>query len=80
MNRKREKANITSHNRRYTLRRPKGRLGLRKTAVGLTPFVRFYSATVWAGVNASHCPIACPNRRIPRTLYEIGFGIGNKFK
>ena len=33
-------------NRRYTLRRPKGRLGLRKTAVGLTPLVRFYSATV----------------------------------
>jgi len=23
----------------------------------------FVSATVWAGVNALHCPITCPNRR-----------------
>ena len=41
------------------------RLGLRKTAVvGLKPaFVRFFSATVWAGVNATQSPITCPNRR-----------------
>jgi len=30
--------------------------------------VRFFFATVWAGVNAPHCPITCPNRRIPKTL------------
>jgi hypothetical protein len=34
----------TSHNTRYTLRRLR-RLGLRKTAVGLAPLVRFFSAT-----------------------------------
>ena len=29
------------------------------------------SATFWAGVNASHCPITCPKRRIPGTLCEM---------
>jgi hypothetical protein len=28
-----------------------------------TPFVRFFSSTFGAGVNASHCPITCPKRR-----------------
>jgi hypothetical protein len=29
----------------------------------------FVSATVWAGVNATHCPIACPNRQLPPERY-----------
>ena len=52
----------TSHNRSVYASALK-RLGLRKTAVGLRPWCGFLSATVWAGVNASHCPITCPNRR-----------------
>jgi hypothetical protein len=31
----------------------------------------FLSATFGAGVNAAHCPITCPKRRIPGTLDEI---------
>jgi hypothetical protein len=50
----------------YMLRR---RLGLRKTAVGLMPFVRFFSATFGAGVNALHCPITRPKRRIQPERY-----------
>ena len=38
-------------------------LRLRKTADGLRHLCGFFYATVWAGVNASHCPITCPNRR-----------------
>jgi hypothetical protein len=29
----------------------------------------FVSATVWAGVNAAHCPITCPNRQLPPERY-----------
>jgi hypothetical protein len=29
------------------------------------PFVQFFSATFGSGVNASHCPITRPKRRIP---------------
>jgi hypothetical protein len=29
----------------------------------------FTPPTVWAGVNASHCPIACLNRRIQPERY-----------
>jgi len=48
------------------------RLGLRKTAVGLTPFVQFFSATFGAGVIATQCPITCPKRRKqPGTLGEM---------
>ena len=52
----------TAHNRSVYASALK-RLGLRKTAVGLRPLCGFLSATVWAGVNAAHCPITCPNRR-----------------
>jgi len=61
----------TAYNKRYTLRRLFGGSGLRKTAVGLRPLCGFLSATFWAGVNATHCPITCPKRRIPGTLYEM---------
>ena len=52
----------TAHNRSVYASALK-RLGLRKTAVGLRPLCGFVSATVWAWVNATHCPITCPNRR-----------------
>jgi hypothetical protein len=54
----------TAHNRTVTAHRPVGRFGLRKAPVGLTPFVVFYSATVWAGVVAAQRPITCPNRQL----------------
>jgi hypothetical protein len=39
--------------------------------------VWFFSATFWAGVNASHCPITRPKRHIqPGTFDEIGPMIG----
>jgi hypothetical protein len=47
-----------------TVRRPVRAARLRKTPVGLTPFVVFCSATVWAGVVAAQRPITCPNRHI----------------
>jgi hypothetical protein len=59
------------------------RLGLRKTAVGLSPFVWFFSATFGAGVNASHCPITCPKRRIQPERYMpfvLRFSIINYYK
>jgi hypothetical protein len=43
----------------------------KNTSRAVRPLWCFLSATIWAGVNASHCPIACPNRRIPRTLCDI---------
>jgi len=33
--------------------------------------VRFCSTTFGAGVIAAQCPITCPKRRKPRTLYAI---------
>jgi hypothetical protein len=51
------------------------RLGIRKTAAGLTPFVRFFSTTFGAGVNAPHCPITRPKRRIQPKRYTTW---GNK--
>jgi len=47
------------------------RLGLRKTAVGLTPFVRFFSATFFcARKNASHFSLSgAKNRRIQPERY-----------
>ena len=53
---------------------------LRKTLFGLKPSAMFYSATVGAGVNATHCPITCPNRLLPRTLGEIKIEIIIKYK
>ena len=50
------------------VRRPVGRLGSTKPCSGLQPSARFCSATVGAGVNASHCPITCPNRLLPDSL------------
>jgi len=50
---------------------PMGGSGSDKTAVGLAPFMRFFSATFWAGVFASQIPIACPKRQLPRTLSAI---------
>jgi hypothetical protein len=45
----------TAHNRSVYASPPVGRLGLRKTTVGLTPFVRFFSATFFCACkNASH--------------------------
>jgi hypothetical protein len=41
----------------------------RKTAVGLTPFVRFFSATFGAGVVATHRPITCPKRQLQPERY-----------
>jgi hypothetical protein len=46
-----------------------GAPGFRKTAVGLWPLCGFTPPTVWAGVNASHCPITCPDRRIQPERY-----------
>ena len=57
-----KKIEKTAHNRSVYASALK-RLGLRKTAVGLRPWCGFVFATVWAGVNASHRPITCPNRR-----------------
>jgi hypothetical protein len=37
---------------------------LRKTAVGLTPFVRFFSATFGAGIVATQRPITRPKRQL----------------
>jgi hypothetical protein len=48
----------------YMLRRPVRAARLRKTPVGLTPFVVFCVATVWAGVVAPQRPITCPNRQL----------------
>jgi len=36
------------------------------------PFPRQPPPTVWAGVNATHCPIACPNRHIQPERYATG--------
>ena len=43
-------------------------LGYTNTQSGVPPFVRVCSATFGAGVNASHCPITRPKRRIAGTL------------
>jgi hypothetical protein len=40
------------------------RLGLRKTAVGLAPFVRFFSATIFCACkNASHFSLSGAKKR-----------------
>jgi hypothetical protein len=53
-----------NRNRTVTVRRPVRAARLRKTPVGLAPFVAFCSATVWAGVVAAQRPITCPNRQL----------------
>ncbi|MDR2942587.1 MAG: hypothetical protein LBV17_08360 [Treponema sp.] len=44
-------------------------LGLRKTAVGRTPFVQFFFATFGAGVVATQNPITCPKRQLQPERY-----------
>jgi hypothetical protein len=59
----------TAHNRTVTVHRPVRAARLRKTPVGLAPFVVFCSATVWAGVVASQRPITCPKRQLQPERY-----------
>jgi hypothetical protein len=41
----------------------------------------FVSATVWAGVNAAHCPITCPNRQLPPERYAtLGLQLGENIE
>jgi hypothetical protein len=63
-----DKFGHTAHNRTVYVRRLSA-ARLRKTAVGLCPLCGFLSATVWAGGNAAHCPITCPNRHIQPGRY-----------
>jgi hypothetical protein len=58
----------TAHNRTVTVRRLSA-ARLRKTAVGLTPFMRFFSATFGAGVVAPQRPITCPKRQLQPKRY-----------
>ena len=62
----------TSHNRSVYASPPYGGSGSAKPQSGLRPWYGFVSATVWAGVNASHCPITCPNRRKQPERYAKG--------
>jgi hypothetical protein len=63
-------------NRTVTVRRPVRAARLRKTPVGLAPFVVFYSATIWAGVVATQRPITCPNRQLqPERYVPLGSSI-----
>jgi len=54
---------------------PFGRLGLRKTPVGLAPFVGFYYATFGAGVVATQRPITCPKRRLQPNVRRHYFNV-----
>jgi hypothetical protein len=73
------KTDFTAHNRAVTVRRLTA-ARLRKTAVGLTPFVRFFSATVWAGVVATQRPITCPNRQLqPERYAKCQLNIENRY-
>jgi len=64
------KYGTTAYNKQHALRHLFGGSGLRKTTVGLCPLCGFVSATFGAGVNATHCSISCPKRRISGTLCE----------
>jgi hypothetical protein len=46
-----------------------GGLAYEKPQSALRPFVRFFSGTFGAGVNATHCPITRPKRRIQPGRY-----------
>jgi hypothetical protein len=46
-----------------------GGLAYEKPQPGLRAFVRFFSGTFGAGVNAAHCPITRPKRRIQPERY-----------
>ena len=59
----------TAHNRTVYAAPPVGGLGSEKPQSGLRPLCGFVSATVWAGVNAPHCPITCPSRHIQPERY-----------
>jgi hypothetical protein len=54
----------TAYNRIVCVAPPNGGLSYEKPQSGLRPFVRFFSGTFGAGVNATHCPITRPKRRI----------------
>jgi hypothetical protein len=43
--------------------------GSAKPQSAQAPLCGFTPPIVWAGVNAPHCPIACPNRRIQPERY-----------
>jgi hypothetical protein len=66
------------HNIRFTLRRSSG-LAYEKPQSAHSAFVGFFSGTFWAGVNASHCHITCPKRRIAFTLGEMPIEIFVKY-
>jgi hypothetical protein len=62
----------------YALRRLRGSGG-EKPQSALRAFVRFFSATFWAGVNATHCPITRPKRRIqPERYAQLFFELVDK--
>jgi hypothetical protein len=68
----------TSYNRTVTA--PYG--GFHKTVFGLAPFVRFYVATFWAGVNACALPYNLPKTSVTYLRYTKWALtlVGNYFK
>ena len=61
----------TSPNRTVYVSSAVGASGSGKPHPGYRPLCGFVSATVWAGVNASHCLITCLNCRKPKTLSKM---------
>jgi hypothetical protein len=53
-----------AHNRIVCAAPPYGGLAGEKPQSALRAFVQFFSGTFGAEVNATHCPITCPKRRI----------------
>ena len=72
------KTTPTAHNKRYTLRRPFGRL---RGSVRLGHFVPTpHSTHIFAVAGTLRVPLSQPQkRRIPRTLSEIGFELVRKY-
>ena len=70
----------TSHNRSVYASALK-RLGVPQGQVGrpTASLPRLATPTVWAGVNASHCPITCPNRRKQPERYAQVLQLFKKF-
>ena len=66
--------NSTVSTGQYTLAAANRRLGVRKTPVGLTPFVVFYLTHIASPRNVTHCSMGGWQRRKPRTLSEINIG------
>jgi hypothetical protein len=70
----------TALNRTVYASPPCGGSGYKKPQSALCAFVRFFSATFGAGVNASHCPITRPKRHIqPERYATYDFNIFEKF-